>query len=520
MKRTSRGEGGFTIVELVLTTVVFAIVALSMLTLFTSLVHSAVVAKREAVALSLANNQMEYLKSLPYNSLAVAGGNIVISNPLPATTTQTVNGTKYTITTSISYVDDYFDGCATYPAGQEQTYCRNCPAPCTSPPLDTNPADYKIADVRVTDPSGAQLAELDTEISARVAETASTTGMLVVSIIDSTGSPISGATAHVTNGTVTPGIDQSQQTDQNGIAIFYGLTPDSGTDYVITASKTGYSTLTTIKASGSLQPTYPSQKILTQASSYVTLTIKQQGSPSLLLETTDTSGNPISGAKIYIKGGYKKYTSTSDTSYYYDNMNGSDTRPTTDASGLAGVSSLVPGSYVFCGDAGATGCSVSGTAYYLAAAVPYSGSNPFNPIAVPTYDPSNPPGTTYAYGGSNYLQKVRLILTPSSSFPRINTLSPSETSLAGNASSFSFTITGTNLPCNALASNCSTSVKFTQGSNTYTASCTGASTGLQLSCTVNMSTASVGTTQMIVSANGFTFTLPASPLLGGINVAP
>jgi prepilin-type N-terminal cleavage/methylation domain-containing protein len=535
MRRLARADGGFTLVELLITVLLLGTVAASMLTLFVTLVHSAVVAKRQAVASTLATNQMEYLKSLPYNSLAVAGGSIYTTNPLPASTSSTLNGVKYTVKTSISYVDDAFDGCGSYPTQTlKQTYCRNYPPPTGAPATDTNPADYKILAVSVSDPRGGNLANLNTQVSARVSETASTTGALFVSIIDATGNPVSGATASVSNTTVTPNVSVSDTTDSNGVAIFYGLPPDTtGYDYQITGSKTDYSTLVTIKPNGSLQPTYSSQNILTQSSSYVTLTIKPTTANSLLVETTDTSGNPLGSVKVYAKGGYKNYTATSDTTYCFDNMTttslssclattGSDTRPTTDPStGLATISNLVPGNYIFCGDAGATNCKVGTTTYYLAAAVPYGGNNSFNPIAVPTYVASTPPTTTYPYGGNNYLQKVRLMLTTSSTFPRVATMTPDDVSLTGAPSSFAFVITGTNLPCSATAASCSTAVKFVQGSTNYVASCTGASTGVQLSCTVNVAAATAGSPlTLVVTANSQTLTIPASLPLGGLNVTP
>src|ERR1700690_3708344 len=140
--RHSRKEGGFTLVELVVALTVLSVVVFSLTGLFTSLVHSAVVAKEKAVASTLATNQMEYLKSLPYDSLAVAGGSIFATNPLPATSSQTINGVVYTIKTSISYVDDAYDGCASYPTqALKQTYCRNSPPPAGAPATDTNPAD-------------------------------------------------------------------------------------------------------------------------------------------------------------------------------------------------------------------------------------------------------------------------------------------------------------------------------------------------------------------------------------------
>lgn len=220
-----------------------------------------------------------------------------------------------------------------------------------------------------------------------------------------------------------------------------------------------------------------------------------------------------------MKGGYKSYSDSTNTQYYFDNFSPSDTRPTADANGQVAYTNLVPGDYFFCGDNGATGCTISGTTYYLAAAVPYGGTGTLQPIAVPTYDPTSPPSTTFSYNGTEYLQKVRLILTASSSFPRVTSLSPSDVSLSnGNPSSFSFTLKGQNLPCDDDPGNCATTVSLKQGVNTFPASCTGDSN--QLSCVVNLSSATTGNTQLEITVGGNTLTLPGAPLLGGIVVTP
>ncbi|HSX33265.1 MAG TPA: prepilin-type N-terminal cleavage/methylation domain-containing protein [Candidatus Saccharimonadales bacterium] len=521
--RTQDNQAGFTIVELSVAVVIIGMIVISTMGLYLSLVQSATHTERKAVALTLATNQIEYLKSLPYNNLAVAGGSIISSNPLPATATQTLNGVKYTVHTDIDYVDDSYDGCGSYPNQQfKQTYCRNYPPPSGAPSTDLNPADYKDLRVFVTDPTGSTLASVDTQVSARVAETASNTGALFVKVIDGNGNPISGATVEAKNSSVVPAVDVTDSTDTNGEAIFYDLTPDTtGYHYVVTGSLTGYSTLTTIAPSGSLQPNYSSQQLISQRSSNVTLTLYPQGVSSLLLETTGVNGSPLASAKVYVKGGYKKYTATTDTQYYYDTLSPSDTRPVTDGSGLAALSNLVPGPYIFCGDSGATSCSVGGTTYYLAAAVPYSGSNSFNPVTVPTFLAASPPATTFPYNGNNYLQKVRLMLTTNSNYPRVYSLTPSDASQAsGGLNAFAFQIAGTNLPCTASGSGCGTSVKFIQGASTFTASCTGAAAGTSLNCTVDISAAALGQLQLQISSGGNTLTLPGSPLLGGINVGP
>jgi prepilin-type N-terminal cleavage/methylation domain-containing protein len=511
-------EGGFTLIELMVSLAVLSILALGFFELFNALLNSAFLAQKEATALTLANTQMEYLKSLPYSELAVAGGPIISSQTIPGTIYKTVNGHQYIITTTIVYVDDAYDGCGSYPSlALEKIYCRNYPPPANAPTTNVDTADYKDVRVAVSDSvTGSVLATLDTYIAPNVYGNTGNNGTLFVKVIDNNGNPVSGATVEVTNNSLDPTVSVGSTTDSNGMALFYNLPPDNKYDYVISASDANYSTLTTIGAQGSLEPNYPNQKLINQSSSLATLMIEPQGQYSLLMQTTDVNGNPIPGVKVYVKGGYKDYTSSSNTQYYYDTIAQNDS-PVTDSNGMAGLTNLVPGSYIFCGDTGSTGCSVGGTTYYLAAAVPYGGNNPLNPIVVPTYLASNPPSTTYSYNGNSYLQEVRLMLTTSSTFPRINSITPYSVSLStSNLSDFSFTLNGQNLPCSASSTNCSTTVSFKQGSTSFPASCTGSGAGLVLNCTVNLSNVTTGNTQLVVSSNGSTLTLPPSPLIGGL----
>lgn len=523
MSRSHNKQTGFTLVETVVALGVFAIIAVSILGLYSSLISSTVVMKQKSIALSLANNQVEYLKSLPYSNLAVAGGSIYSPTPIPATANKTVNKFNYTVKTSINHVDDAFDGCGSYPNETiKQQYCRNYPAPTGSPNPDTNPQDYKVAHVTVYGKNNTKLAELDTHISAKVAETASTTGALFAYVIDEAGNPVQGANIRVQNTTISPALDLNDNTDSNGLAIFYGLTPDSsGYDYILTASKSGFSTLRTIAPSGSLQPTYPNQQVITQASSYATLTIKPQGANSLLLESVDTAGAPLSNVRTYIKGGYKSYTLTSNTAYYYDTMTPADTRPTTDSAGLAALTNLVPGPYIFCGDAGATSCTRNGSTVYMVAAIPYAGTDALSPITVPTQDSTGDPGTPYTFGGASYLQKVRLMFSTSSTFPRVSNVTPDSLSVSTTPlASFSLQLNGTNLPCSSSPGSCATTVRLVSGTTTYTGSCTGTSAGTQIICQFNLTGVTTGMLQLSVTANSQTLNLPVSPLLGGVNVLP
>jgi prepilin-type N-terminal cleavage/methylation domain-containing protein len=513
---------GFTIIELLVSSIVIAILAISVFSAYIALNSTAIFAKQKTIGTELATNQIEYLKSLPYDSLAVAGGAIPSASPLPSTTSETLDNVTYDLVTSINYVDDAHDGCASYPdLTTKNLLCRNLPSPSGAPATDLNPADYKIANVKVY-VNSKRVAELDTQIAARVAETDSTTGALVVKVIDSAGNAISGATVNVANSTVAPAVNLNDSTDSNGIAIFYGLIPDTGNDYTITASKSGYSTLVTIKPVGGLSPNYSSQNIIVQQSSSVTMTINPKGQYSLIAETVDTSGSPIADMKLYLKGGMKKYSLDTDTSYYTDTMSPSDTRPVTDASGVVAIDNLDPGSYIFCGDTGDTSCQIGTSAVrYLVAAVPYAGTSQIGPIQIPSYDSASPPTPTFTFSGNEYYQKTRLYFSTISNYPRIDNIKNTTASIA--AGTHSFTLSGTNLPCHVSnPSSCGTTVTVKNGAGDLATSCIYADAiTLDVSCTVDITAAVAGQSNITVSANGYTLDIPNGVgLLGGINVVP
>ncbi|MBP9812956.1 carboxypeptidase regulatory-like domain-containing protein [Candidatus Saccharibacteria bacterium] len=509
---------GFTIVEVLIGMVIISILILSATTTYIALQSAAAIARHKSIATELATNRIENLKSMPYDNLAVAGGAIYHPSPLPATETKTINGYTYTVKTSINYIDDAFDGCGNYANETiKQSLCRNYPPPSGSPATDLNPADYKIVNVKVFGYNNKKFAELDTQVAARVAETDSTTGALSVKVMDDSGNPISGATVQLNNNTLSPTLALTDSTDSFGTAIFYGLPPDSDPDYVISASKSGYSSLSTIVSPPTLTASYPNQNIFAQTGSNVTLTLRPMTTNSLAVAAVDTSGNPISGVKINAKGGYKKYTDTSNTEYYYNNFSPADTRPTTDTSGLAYFNNLVPGEYIYCGDDSRTGCNNGVTNYIVAAVVASEGDSSFKPSLVPVFSTSSP-----LYSG--YSQLTRLILTTSSSLPTIKSISPSQIDQA-NLANLHINIEGTNLTCYSQGNGCPTTVRLKeQGGATYTATnCydDDNTTGIKMECDVNLAGASNGMKYLEISNGGGTLSIPFwANAKGGVNVVP
>ncbi len=200
--KNSKGFGskGFTVVELLVAAVIFAILAISSLSTYVALNSSATLAKKKSIAITLANNKIENVKSLPYDSL--------LANSTQKTT-ETVNGVNYDIETKIIYVDDAFDGCVNMSQEDKIKYCRNYNLNTSNTTTDNNGADYKLVNVKVYS-SGKLLSNIDSQIAASVAETATSTGALKVIVTSSSGEPINNADITVNYPYPTPKHTQAQ----------------------------------------------------------------------------------------------------------------------------------------------------------------------------------------------------------------------------------------------------------------------------------------------------------------------
>lgn len=196
-KRWILHNDGYSVPELVVAMAILVSLSVAVLGAYTILVSSAGLAKMKSAGLGLATQQLEYLRSLPYDYLAVQGGSINSSGPkIPGTKQLSSGNYTFVVTTTIQYADDAYDGCLGYPAAQSYL-CRNGP-PKTGTAVDSNPRDYKLADVVVREKkSNREVARVSTQIAARVAETAGNTGALLVTVTDSIGQAIEIGRAHV-----------------------------------------------------------------------------------------------------------------------------------------------------------------------------------------------------------------------------------------------------------------------------------------------------------------------------------
>ena len=466
-------ESGFTIVELLISIVVFVIVSASTITLLISYISISGYAQSKSAAISIATQKIENLQQLSYNELAVEGGAIVISGtPLPASETVERSSKKYIVKTEINYSDDAFDGCYSYSPEQMTTRCVNGP-PATGKPIDNNPRDYKLAQVRVYDTNNRMLATLSSRFVAKVAEVPSDASMIDVMVTDSGGNKVEGAVVRLQNNAMSPSIDQSITTDAFGSALFMDAPASAAPNYVVSVTKPGYSSLTTIAESGDLIPIYGNTTAILQSVSRVSLVIDPVSpSRSVRVTAVDSNGQPLVGKTITLKGGQKMFTDQADRQFY------SSKTVTTDSSGVVVVGGLQPGSYYV----------DSADGYVVAAHSAVSGDK-FYPFYIP---PGDSP-----LSGMSVMQDIKVYISSNSAQAAIHRITPNSISLAsGGLDDIAILIEGRNLS--------GATADLVCGANTYTGILTPYSVDINttISRTFDLPTANVGACQLRVTSSG------------------
>ena len=444
-----KSDSGFTLIETVIGLAIMAIMVMGISQLFVTNLTTVALGKARAVGLAAANQQMEYLRTLAYTDVSVAGGVVFPQGTIPKNQDVVVDSMTLTVNTDIRYVDDPYDGKA------------------GGTPNDLNPADYKRAQVTVyLKSSGKQLAQLTTDIAAKTESSMANSGVLSVNVIDASGLPVEGATVQVTNTTTSPTVNLSSTTDSSGILAIPNLPIDSSNDYNVVVTKAGYSTEQTIAEPAGTQTAYRlNPNVLLQQVTSLYLPIDKLS--NLTVNVKDPTGAVLANSAITITGA-KKTKLTPDV-YKYSQVS------TTDATGTIALTGIEWDSYSF----------TPPTGFYLVTASPYA------PLALS-------PGVS---------QTINLVLSATSTLPRIVKVAPATGSVA--AGTVAVTITGANMPSG-------TTVKLKKAGSTDISATSVVSTngGATLTMNFSLTGASAGTWDIAVTSTGTT-TQP-----GGFIVTP
>ncbi|OGY18126.1 MAG: hypothetical protein A2900_05510 [Candidatus Chisholmbacteria bacterium RIFCSPLOWO2_01_FULL_50_28] len=205
-------------------------------------------------ARQLGNEKIEQLHNLPYASLGVVGG--IPQGVIPQQESVDRNGLTYTVRTAVIYIDDPFDQVA---------------------PSDLSPADYKRIRVDVSWTGRFVAGESVTLVTDIASNAAAGGGTLAILVFDSSAQPVSQADVTIVNNEVSPPVNLTLQTADDGRIILPGA-PTCTNCYQITATKTDFST----------DRTYSSLEVTNPAKPHATLIEGQVTEVSFAIDHTST----------------------------------------------------------------------------------------------------------------------------------------------------------------------------------------------------------------------------------------
>ena len=301
MTFNKNNQSGFTLVETLVGSAVFVVVALATYQAFGVLMDAVSVSQAKLAGTTLANQEIEIIRNLPY-------ADVGIQNGIPAGNIQrnqaiVQNNYSFNVQTTIRNVDDPFDGTA------------------GGSPADTSPADYKLVDLDITCSNCKTLAPLNftTLVAPHALETASTNGSLFIQVFDSSGNPVTSASIHIVNTQTNPDTVIDDTTDNTGWLKIIDAPPGVNA-YNITASKTGYTQDQTYPPGGAAGPTpvKPDATVVKQQVTQTSFTIDKVS--SLSIATVNAScvalpsiGFSLTGTKLIGTPAVLKYPTQSFT---------------------------------------------------------------------------------------------------------------------------------------------------------------------------------------------------------------
>lgn len=284
---------GFTLIEVLVDISIFSIVSLAVISSYMASFRAIDYSKAKIASVALANEKMEDLRNMPYNSLATEHGPIYPPGNIVDEEIIYRQGIKLVAVTHIRYVDDPYDG--------------NAAGTIVGKPKDLYPYDYKKVEVTVLKVGrSGLLARITSNIASNAAETPTDSGIINTCVVDSSSSPIDAATVSIFNDHVSPAVDMTVTTGSDGCIMVPNLPPNGENNYHISATKSGYSTdMTYSRESANLNSLQPDLNVYVQQISSQTLSIDKLS--TLNIDIVDSGGGLIANTAVHIDGAKEKY---------------------------------------------------------------------------------------------------------------------------------------------------------------------------------------------------------------------
>ncbi len=220
---------GFTLIEILVTASIFALVGVGFYQVYTSIITTTNTLRLKNMAIFVANSQIELVRNAAYGDVGIVGG--LPTGIFDQVISVDMNGVTFQVEKIIRSIDEPFDGTI---GGQ---------------PDDLSPADNKLVQVTVSCPTCADFnpISLTARVAPRYLESASTNGAMRIRVFDSGGVPIQGARVQIDNDAEDPPISFVDTTNDAGQLLIVDAPPGLET-YQISVLKDGFSSERTYAA--------------------------------------------------------------------------------------------------------------------------------------------------------------------------------------------------------------------------------------------------------------------------------
>jgi hypothetical protein len=275
---------GQTLISVLISLALFSILSHALFTLVTSSYSISTFNRARTSAKHLAQEKIEEIRNMPYDSIGTVGG--IPSGSILQTQTVPINGLNYIIKQSVIYIDDPFD---------QQV------------PRDLLPTDYKRVRVDISweglAASGKNPVTLISDISPAGIETTSGGGTLSVLVFDSNVLPVQQAEVTIVATTTIPQVNLTLKTDVNGRVILPGAPTCKTPCYQITVTKSSYSTDRTYSSTEVANPDKPNLTVIVGKLSEVSLSIDKLSTINIF-STKDKNNNfdPLPNITFNMRG--------------------------------------------------------------------------------------------------------------------------------------------------------------------------------------------------------------------------
>jgi type II secretory pathway pseudopilin PulG len=208
-------KSGFSLVEVIIVAAISVVVFGALFASFKYSLELMTHSRAKLSALAVANDRMEYFRSLPYDDVGTLSG--IPSGTIPQNSVITLNDIDFNERVLVDYVDDPADG---------------------EGGLDSNAivSDYKRIKVEYTWTlyGVTKSISLISNIVPPSIETTVGGGTIRVNVIGPDSILLPGASVRLVNNTIIPNIDVTRTTDASGAALFSGA--PAGSDYEVTVT--------------------------------------------------------------------------------------------------------------------------------------------------------------------------------------------------------------------------------------------------------------------------------------------